>query len=733
MMFPLIPEPQRFACGDGSVPLDKGLVLRCAPDAPPEDRFAAAYLAECLKRETGIQIASDDTGGAVPVILRRSTELPEQDYHLDVSPDAIILEGADAAGLYYATQTLRQCLRHLVDSAREDARPPAFAENVQEDDAHGGRASSRAGLLQHGTETPSLPCLRIVDWPDLKYRAVHYDTKHHQDTYAYVQAFIRELAHYKVNVLVWEWEDKFAYERHPEIGAPGAFTKEQIQELTRFARQHHVQIVPLVQGLGHVSFILKHPPHRHLREIPDSNWEFCPLKDGTYDLLFDLWDEAIDATPGSEFIHIGSDETYELGLGEACGCRTKAEELGKDGLMQIFIRRCVEHCEKRGRKVLSWGGRWKPDSEHVPPKRMIFVDSGDPAYLEAAHAAGYEYWVYAQNPGITPLFLPFFPWVQRSMWRDTSRERDGSFIETGQGIADAARRKAVNGSITTSWDDSGLHNLCWMPRFICAAEFSWKADGRHLETWTRRYFENYFGPAARDMRALFQILQESAQFYDDTFQRRVWHWGDIGKIHPPDFPRGDLEYNDFWRGRYAHLLQAAALERRQLTRALAILDDNLARDVRHRADLEVFRTCARLMRHNAELILMLGDLEAAISRASDGLHYTDRKAALSELRKAEHLIEAHLADRDKVFTELVSVWERTRLPKGLSLPEKPYRHARDRARHFANRTPDMSYLILDEQRLELEEYLERLKVYNAKYAADNAAAWSPQRPGDDET
>jgi hypothetical protein len=82
------------------------------------------------------------------------------------------------------------------------------------------------------------------------------------------------------------------------------------------------------------------------------------------------------------------------------------------------------------------------------------------------------------------------------------------------------------------------------------------------------------------------------------------------------------------------------------------------------------------------------------------------------------MIEEHLEDRQSVFADLVRVWERTRLPKGLSTPEKPFVFSPDRARHFANRTPDMRYLILDEELLDLEGYLERLKTYIGEYEAD---------------
>ena len=92
-----------------------------------------------------------------------------------------------------------------------------------------------------------------------------------------------------------------------------------------------------MQGLGHVSFILKWPQFAGFRELPASNFEFCPLKEGSYKLLFDLWKDAMDATKGSKYIHIGSDETYELGLCDQC--KAKAKEIGKKGLYTCLVIR----------------------------------------------------------------------------------------------------------------------------------------------------------------------------------------------------------------------------------------------------------------------------------------------------------------------------------------------------------------------------------------------------------
>ncbi len=687
MDLPFIPRPQQLEQRDGALYLDRPLVVVLSDSTDEEDRFAAGYLCEMLTADHGLDASVDEAGPDALVIRIARAAGKAEGYVLEITDDGVAITGNDTAGVYYATQTLRQCV-----------------------------TTGSVGL--------QLPHLRIEDAPDLKYRTVHYDTKYHQDTYEYVQGFIRELAHYKANILIWEWEDKLAYKCHPQLGAPGAFTIEQMQDLTRYARQHHIQIVPLVQGLGHVAFILKHKEFRHLREIPDSDWEFCPLKEGSYELLFEIWKDAMEATPGSDFFHIGSDETYELGLGEGCGCKAKAEKDGKESLMNLFVTKCADFVASRGRTCLSWGGRWNPQTPTItPPREMVWTDGQDVEYLEQAGDAGYPCWVYAPNTGIVPLIVGLLPWHKHSMWRgEAGSLRPGGFFETMDTISRASRSGAVEGSITTSWDDSGLHNQMWMPRFVCAAEFSWNHDLTDLDEWIDRFYANYFGPRVRDMRECQQLLQDGAQFFEDTLQRRVWHWGDVGKMHLPDFPRDGLEYNPFWKRRYAGLLQQAQTWKIRMERALTIIDKNLGRPVKHAHDLEVMASCARLMLHNTKLFLLLADMETHLDNAYYHTGYSDRRASLAELRLMEREIGEHLAGKEKVYADLVACWEKTRLPKGCSTGDHKYFYKRERARHFANRTADMRYLLVDEDLLDLEGYLERLKVYNDAYEQNEVDA-----------
>ncbi|MEP7259379.1 MAG: hypothetical protein ABI687_13350, partial [Flavitalea sp.] len=85
------------------------------------------------------------------------------------------------------------------------------------------------------------------------------------------------------------------------------------------------------------------------------------------------------------------------------------------------------------------------------------------------------------------------------------------------------------------------------------------------------------------------------------------------------------------------------------------------------------------------------------------------------LDQAQQIIKDNLLRREKVYSSMETLWEQTRLPKGMSTADKTYFFRQDRTRHYANRTPDMKYLIIDEEDLDLEGYLKRLEEYENIY------------------
>jgi predicted amidohydrolase len=677
----VIPYPRHVTVTGSAFSFTNELTIVLDKDHSASDRFAAEELIRDLKKEWGINAKTGTRGTYPSVILTRrqaAKSLKDQGYQITTGVKEITVKARGEAGLFYGTQTLLQ-------------------------------------LIQKTDNGFKIPGLEISDWPDIGKRAIHYDTKHHQDKASYVKAFIRDLARYKVNILVWEWEDKFAYPSHPEIGAPGAFTMEEMQEFTRYAKRYHIQIVPLVQGLGHVSYILKWPQYKHLREIEASNWEFCPLKEGSYDLLFDLWKDAVEATPGSEYIHIGSDETYELAACEHC--KTRAEEIGRSGLYLMFINRAAEFLKTKGRKTMAWEtpmgwetGR-SPAKGIKPARGLVLAESydyetPDLRYVKEAREQGFEVFAYDPNPGVVPLMVPYnFERGGRGELRTGSLEKSYRFL------SHAAKTGSFDGMICTSWDDDGLHNQMWMMHFINAAALSWNGSQPSMDEFKKSFFISYYGQSATGMEELWQLLNEGVYYYAGTMERNVWHYGEIGQTHLPDLPRGDaLEFDPFWNTEYKEKVTLSMELLNKMNRALQIISENSSANLNHGYDFDIFRTTAELVKHTCLTYLDLSNLEYAVKDAHNN-RFIDYNVSLNSLLKAQEIIESSLKRRADVFTDLVSVYEETRLPKGLSTDQKTFFWQQDRARHFAFRRPDMTFLIYDEQLLDMEGYLERLKDY----------------------
>ena len=282
-------------------------------------------------------------------------------------------------------------------------------------------------------------------------------------------------------------------------------------------------------------------------------------------------------------------------------------------------------------------------------------------------------------------------------------------------ISRAATSGYFDGMINTSWDDSGLHNQVWMMSFINSAEWSWSGANPSMEEFNNKFFLNYYGERSSDIKELFQLLNKAAYYYYKSLERRVWHYGDIGKTHLPDLPRGDnLEYSEFWNREYAEKVEESREQLKHMERAMEIISANRLAGIRNAYDLEIFSSIAQLVMHTCHTYLALSEIELAIKEAHSQ-RFRNHEAALVSMEKAVQIIESNLRDREKVNSELVSIWERTRLPKGMSTDEKEFFHRQDRARHYAFRRADMSYLICDEEELGLEEYKEKLLDYIEYY------------------
>jgi hypothetical protein len=253
--------------------------------------------------------------GSVSLVIDSKLGLPSPEgYQLEIIDGKAIVQAMEPAGLFYGIQTLSQLLEDSQDQQIE------------------------------------IPACRITDFPEIAYRAVHLDLKHHIDAGHYYYSMIDKLASIKVNAIIIEFEDKLRYRQAPIVGAPNAISIEEFAALSDYARDRHIEISPLIQGLGHASFILKHEEYKSLRDDPESDWVFDPLNPKTYELQFSLYEDAIAATPHGKYLHVGGDEVGTLGK----SALSKASGMKPLELQMYWLKKVTDFAQQHNRIPIFW-------------------------------------------------------------------------------------------------------------------------------------------------------------------------------------------------------------------------------------------------------------------------------------------------------------------------------------------------------------------------------------------
>jgi len=252
--------------------------------------------------------------GSQKLILKKDEALVRHDeYRIMFSEDSIAVNGGTDAGIYRGLTTLRQMQKEQ-------------------------------GFPAEGT---------IHDWADCAMRIQHVDLKRLGWNFDYLLELMESFADMKINYILLEYEDKFPFEGCPDISVKSAFTKAQIAELDKKATDSFIQIIPLVQCIGHFEYILKRERYLELSESPMVRSQACPLHPGTFELFKRMAIEVMDAHPSSTHFHIGADEPFLLGT--CPKCKAESERIGKGRLYGEFLNKVLSWViEEKGKIPLFW-------------------------------------------------------------------------------------------------------------------------------------------------------------------------------------------------------------------------------------------------------------------------------------------------------------------------------------------------------------------------------------------
>ena len=129
-----------------------------------------------------------------------------------------------------------------------------------------------------------------------------------------VKLMLRKMALMGLNTLMLYTEDTYEIEGRPYFGhMRGRYSKDELREMDRYALALGIELVPCIQVLGHLDKTLHWNCSAPFR---DTSSVMLVGADATYELIEDML-RTVSECFSSRRIHIGMDETHDLGAGRS--------------------------------------------------------------------------------------------------------------------------------------------------------------------------------------------------------------------------------------------------------------------------------------------------------------------------------------------------------------------------------------------------------------------------------
>ncbi len=138
---------------------------------------------------------------------------------------------------------------------------------------------------------------------------VHVDCKGLPPSLPFLRSLLSDLAARGADGVLIEYEDMFPYENTLfSLQRAGAYSREDVSGIVACCNALGLEVVPLVQCLGHMEFALKHEQYAHLRQDPDEFSTICPAHPETRLLVGEMICQVLALHPTSQRVHLGCDE-----------------------------------------------------------------------------------------------------------------------------------------------------------------------------------------------------------------------------------------------------------------------------------------------------------------------------------------------------------------------------------------------------------------------------------------
>ncbi|MGC2370077.1 MAG: beta-N-acetylhexosaminidase [Candidatus Sulfotelmatobacter sp.] len=456
----LIPQPKEVQLHSGSFRVKPTTRILVEFGHQAEDRIAAETLAEEIRDQSGLKLSitgekSDAKRKPSTIVLARlqddrikkflaskglkADSIGDQGYLLYSDPLHLIVAANTGQGLFYGVQTLRQLLRA---------------------DGH----------------TLICPAVSIRDWPSMEWRGMQDDISRGPiPTEDYMKQQIRMLAAYKVNLFALYMEHVFDFASQPLVAPKeAALTPQEINHLVDYAKKLYITILPEQQTFGHLHNMLKYEIYSDVAERPHGH-VLTPTKQQSYEIIKAMYADLVPLFPGP-FLHIGGDETFELGHGQT------AALAAHEGLGRVYL----DHIQKVSailqpyhKQLMFWGdiAVKYPQLLSILPKDMIAVP-----------------WDYDAKPSYESIIKPYRDAGLRVVvapgannWNQVWPNLDVAYVNIRNFVRDGQKLGAM-GMLNTTWNDDGesIYGMAW-PALIFGAAAGWQANESDVDAFKNSY------------------------------------------------------------------------------------------------------------------------------------------------------------------------------------------------------------------------------------------------------
>jgi hexosaminidase len=488
----LCPRPRKLEAGAGELLLrsEPKLELSGVVGSPAAERLTR------LLAEAGLAPAGPESVQLALTLAPEAGSETGEAYALDIEADGVRIRAGSLAGLFYGVCTLGQLLKL-------GAKP-------------GGGVS--------------LPLLHIQDQPSFARRGVMLDISRDKvPTFETTLGLVDLLASLKINELQLYMEHTFAYAGHEQVWKDASpFSGAEIEELDRFCRARHIDLVPNQNSFGHMQRWLAFEPYRsELAEAPNGfehAWNptrepygLCPTDARSLTFLNGLYDQLLPHFTSRTF-NVGLDETFDLGLGRS---KQACEERGTERVYLDFLKQIYETVKQRGFSMQFWGDIIIKRPELIPelPKDAIAMEWG----YEHDHP-------FAENVAkFAAAGLRFYVCPGTSSWNAIAGRTENALLNIASAVKHGAKHGAL-GVLNTDWGDNGHLQPLWTSYigFMAGAAMSWKAEDAQaplelpVAEWLTAFVfddaEQRLGKVARDLGNTYRELgcrphNSSALFY----------------------------------------------------------------------------------------------------------------------------------------------------------------------------------------------------------------------------